>query len=178
MSIENRSRDGFIRYQGLKEIELTVRRDIELRRRVQAELDWEPDLKQHEIGLAVTDGVVTVWGQVGDTKQKHVARAAVLRVSGVEVVADEVRVRSDDRSADQDTEIAHAVHRHLMWHLKVPQDSVKATVAQGWITLEGEVDLPQQRVDAERGLRRIQDVQGVTNQIHVGGFGDHGSKRT
>jgi len=149
---------------------LITRRDIELRRRAQAELDWEPDLKEHEIGLAVTDGVVTIWGQVGDTKQKHVARTAVLRVSGVEVVADEVRVRSDDGSADRDTEIAHAVHRHLMLHLKVPQDSVKATVAHGWITLEGEVDLLQQRVDAERGLRRIQRAQGVTNRIHVGEY--------
>ena len=150
---------------------MTTGRDIELRRRVQAELDREPDLSGEEFGLAVKDGVVTLWGQVGDGEQKRLAEAAAERVSGVEVLVDKLRLRSDARWANRDDEIAHAVRQSLKWHLKVYQDSVKATVAKGWINLEGEVDSLRQRVDAERGLRQIRGVRGVTNRIHVRGFG-------
>jgi len=150
---------------------VTTGRDIELRRRVQAELDREPDLSGEEFGLAVKDGVVTLWGQVGDGEQKRLAEAAAERVSGVEVLVDKLRLRSDARWANRDDEIAHAVRQSLKWHLKVYQDSVKATVAKGWINLEGEVDSLRQRVDAERGLRQIRGVRGVTNRIHVRGFG-------
>ena len=155
---------------------MATRRDIELRRRVQAELDREPDLSGQEFGLAVKDGVVTLWGQVGDGEQKRVAEAAAQRVSGVEVVVDMLRVRSDARWADRDDEIAHAVRQSLKWHLKVFQDSVKATVAKGWITLEGEADSPHQRLDAERGLRQIRGVRGITNRIEVSCLGNRRRK--
>ncbi|MEJ2239315.1 MAG: BON domain-containing protein [Gemmatimonadales bacterium] len=146
---------------------MITKRDVELRRRVQAELDWEPDLRDQEFALTVKDGVVTLWGEVGDDRQKHVAQAAAQRVSGISVVADELRVRSDIRSTDTDNEIAHTVCKFLKWHVKPPTDSVKATIENGWITLEGEVPLLAQRTDAERGLRQIRGVRGVTNRIRV-----------
>ena len=146
---------------------MATRQDIELRRRVLAELDWEPDLRHHEIALAVTDGVVTLWGQVVDTEQKHVAMAAVRRVGGVEVVADQLRVRSNGESIGRDVEIAHAVHHHLKLHVKAQPDSVTATVVRGWVTLEGMVESLQQRGDAERSLTGIRGVRGITNRIQL-----------
>ena len=146
---------------------MATRQDIELRRRVQAELDWEPDLRDQEIALAVTDGVVTLWGQVVDAEQKRVAMAAVRRVLGVEVVADELRVRSDGDLVGCDVEIAHAVHHHLKLHVKAQPNCVTATVVRGWVTLEGMVESLQQRVDAERSVRGICGVRGVTNRLQV-----------
>ena len=150
-----------------RQSDVPTRQDVELRRKVQAELDWEPDLRDQEFALTVKDGVVTLWGQVGDDRQKHVAEAAAQRVSGISVVADELRVRSDSRSTDTDNEIAHTVCKFLKWHVKPPPHSVKATVENGWITLEGEVTLLAQRIDAERGLSQIRGVRGITNRIRV-----------
>ena len=146
---------------------MATRQDVELRRRVQAELDWEPDLRDQELALAVTDGVVTLWGQVVDTEQKRVAMAAVQRVCGVAVVADELRVRSDGELIGCDVEIAHAVHHHLKLHVKAQPGSITATVVRGWVTLEGMVESLRQRVDAERGLRGIRGVRGITNRIQL-----------
>jgi osmotically-inducible protein OsmY len=150
-----------------RQADVTTRRDVELRRRVQAELDWEPDLREQEFALTVKDGVVSLWGQVEDDRQKHVAEAAAQRVSGISVVADELRVRSDGSLTDTDNEIAHTVYKLLKWHVNAPADSVKAMVENGWITLEGDVPLLGQRIDAERGLRQIRGVRGVTNRIRV-----------
>jgi osmotically-inducible protein OsmY len=157
---------------------VATRRDIELRRRVQAELDWEPDLRNQEIALTVKHGAVTLWGAVSDTEQKRVARSVAQRVPGVEAVTDELQVRRDGQSSGRDSEIALVVRQQLKRHLTAQQDAVQATVAEGWVTLDGEIDVLEELLDAERCLRRIRGVRGITNRIHVGGFGKQGGKET
>jgi len=143
------------------------RRDVELRRRVRAELDWEPELAAQEIGLAVKDGVVTLAGLVDNTELRRVAENAAKRVSGVYVVVEELHVRCSDPRDATDTEIGHAVRQQLKEIHKSSQDSIKARVENGWITLEGEVDVPQHRVNLEECLRQTQGVKGITNRIAV-----------
>ena len=48
-----------------------------------------------------------------------------------------------------------------------PADEVKATVSKGWVTLRGEVEWQYQKQDAERVVRRLQGVRGVSNLIVV-----------
>jgi len=143
------------------------RRDVELRRRVRAELDWEPELAAQEIGLAVKDGVVTLSGLVDTYELRRVAENAAKRVSGVYVVVEELHVRCTDPRDATDTEIGHAARQQLRENLKLSQDSVKARIENGWITLEGEVNIPHHRVNVEGGLRQIQGVKGITNRIVV-----------
>ena len=40
-------------------------------------------------------------------------------------------------------------------------------VRNGWITLEGEVEWDFQRLGAERAVRRVKGVKGVTNSIQL-----------
>jgi osmotically-inducible protein OsmY len=65
---------------------------------VQAELDWEPGLREHEIGLAVKNGVVTLWGQVCHPDQQKLAEEATKRVGGIEVVVNRLGVRPTGRA--------------------------------------------------------------------------------
>jgi osmotically-inducible protein OsmY len=44
---------------------------------------------------------------------------------------------------------------------------VDITVSKGWVTLKGEVEWQYQKIDAERVVRRITGVRGVTNLITV-----------
>ena len=46
-------------------------------------------------------------------------------------------------------------------------EKVKVSVSKGWVTLEGEVDWQFERDDAERVVRRLTGVRGVTNLIKV-----------
>src|SRR5581483_3092924 len=41
------------------------------------------------------------------------------------------------------------------------------TVTKGWVTLKGEVEWQSQKFDAERVVRRLAGVRGVTNLISV-----------
>src|SRR5216684_387095 len=44
---------------------------------------------------------------------------------------------------------------------------VDVTVSQGWVTLKGEIEYAFQKRDAERAVRRLSGVKGVTNLITV-----------
>jgi osmotically-inducible protein OsmY len=49
----------------------------------------------------------------------------------------------------------------------VPADQVKATVSNGWVTLEGEVKWQFQKNAAEKAARYRSGVKGVTNLIKI-----------
>jgi osmotically-inducible protein OsmY len=77
----------------------------------------------------------------------------------------EVGLSSADRRTDE--EIARSVANALAWHASVPPERVKAQVSQGWVTLEGTVEWQFQKDAAERAVRPLRGVKGITNNIMV-----------
>ena len=49
----------------------------------------------------------------------------------------------------------------------MPADKIKVTVSKGWVKLEGEVEWQYQKDAAERTVRYLAGVMGVTNLITV-----------
>lgn len=49
----------------------------------------------------------------------------------------------------------------------VPDERIQSTVSNGWVTLEGTVTFPHEREYAERAIRHLAGVQGVTDRIVV-----------
>lgn len=49
----------------------------------------------------------------------------------------------------------------------VPDDAVQVTVSNGWVVLRGEVDADYQRCEAQRAVRNLFGVRGVTYLITV-----------
>ena len=142
-----------------------MRSDAELRNDVQAELDWEPAIKSTGIGVAASDGVVTLTGHVASHAEKYAAERAAQRVNGVKALAVEITVKLPDSDQRTDTDIALAVERGLAWSALVPADKVKAMVENGWVTLTGEVEWDYQRKAAEKAVRNLMGVTGVSNLI-------------
>ena len=141
--------------------------DEQIQRDVLAELKWDARLQPNEIGVIVKDGVVTLTGWVDSYAKKWAAEEAAHRVRGVKAVANDIEVRlpvSDERT---DADIAAAVVRALEWDAFVPVEKVDVTVSKGWVTLRGEVEWQFQKEDAERVVRRLSGVKGVTNLIVV-----------
>ncbi|HJR63752.1 MAG TPA: BON domain-containing protein [Gemmatimonadaceae bacterium] len=144
-----------------------MRSDRELQRDVLDELKWDAAVRGAEIAVAVKDGVVTLAGQVGTYAQKYAAERAAERVRGVKAVAEDLQVKPPSVFERNDTEIAHAAVNVLKWDSEVPDDKIKMKVENGWITLEGSVDWYYQKTAAERAVRYLTGVKGVTNLINV-----------
>ena len=139
--------------------------DSELRREVERELEWEPSVDGRRIGVSVEGGVVTLTGEVKSYIERWQAERTVERVRGVRGVANELSVRTSGERTD--TDIAHAAVDALRWNVSVPTDSVKVRVEKGWLTLEGEVPWDYQRRAAERAVRSLFGVKGISNLIRV-----------
>lgn len=144
-----------------------MRTDKEIQRDVFDELKWEPTTRSEEIAVAARDGVVTLAGHVGSYVQKLTAVHAAERVRGVTAVADELEVKLRGDLSRSDTDIAHQVATALRWDTEVPEDKIKVRVDDGWLTLEGEVDWRFEREAAERAVRYLTGVKGVTNLVMI-----------
>jgi len=141
--------------------------DEQIQRDVLAELKFEPRVAPTEIGVAVKDGVVTLMGWVDSYTKRWAAEEAAHRVRGVKAVANDIEVRLPLSAERTDVDIAAAAVRALEWDAMVPIDKLDVTVSKGWVTLKGEVEWQYQKQDAERVVRRLSGVRGVTNLILV-----------
>jgi osmotically-inducible protein OsmY len=144
-----------------------TRTDEEIQRDVIAELRWDARVKPNEIGVQVKGGVVTLTGWVDSYMKKWAAEEAAHRVKGVKAVANDVEVRLPGDSQRTDTDIAAAVVQALESDASMRLEKLDVTVAKGWVTLQGAVEWQYQKEDAERVVRRITGVKGVTNLIAV-----------
>jgi osmotically-inducible protein OsmY len=141
--------------------------DNEVKQQVLRELKWDSRIGWSQIGVEVREGVITLTGIVSSYAQKLAAQEAAHRISGVLDVANDVEVRPEGDFSRSDTEIAAALRHILEWDALVPEERIKSTVSNGWVTLEGDVDFWHQREDAERSILRLEGVIGLTNEITV-----------
>jgi osmotically-inducible protein OsmY len=144
-----------------------MKTDSQLQRDVMTELEWEPRIDAAHIGVAAKDGVVTLSGSVSSYGEKYEAVKTAKRVYGVKAVVDEIDVKLPGSSERTDTDIAEAAVRALKNNLSVPDDKIKVTVGEGWITLEGDVEWQHQKTAAESSVRYLVGVKGVVNLITV-----------
>lgn len=141
--------------------------DSELQQDVIRELHWEPSVDAAHIGVAVHDGVVTLTGYVSSYAEKYAVENAAKRVQGVRAVANELEVRLPGSSERIDVDIARDAVAALARNVLVPQDRIKVTVRNGFVTLEGEVEWNFEKDAAENAVRDIAGVTGVSNLIRV-----------
>ena len=146
---------------------IEVLTDEQIQQEVLAELKYDPRVRPNEVGVVVKDGVVTLTGWVDSYLKKWAAEEAAHRVHGVKAVANDIEVRLPVLAERTDADIAAAAVRALEWDTGIPTDKVKVTVSKGWVTLEGEVEWQYQKEDAERAVRRLTGVRGVSNLITV-----------
>lgn len=146
---------------------LAINSDTRLRQSVQQELHWDSRVDDSEVGVAVHEGVVTLTGTVDSYAAKQAAAEAAHRVEDVLDVANDLMVKAPGTSAHSDTDIAQAVRRTLEWDTLVPHEHIQSTVSNGWVMLTGMVSHRSQSEDAERAVRYLRGVSGVTNRIVI-----------
>lgn len=144
-----------------------MRTDDDIKRDVEDELKWDPDIDPTDIAVAVKDGVVTLTGFARTYSQKLEAEAAAKRVAGVVGLANDLEVRLPSVHERPDPEIARDAVHALKTQLPLSSENLKVIVKKGWINLEGEVEWNYQRETAENAVRWIKGVNGVTNLIQL-----------
>lgn len=137
--------------------------DKQIRQDVIDELEFEPSIDAANIGVLAKDGVITLTGHVPIYAQKLVAERAAWRVRGVKAVVQDIEVRYNG-APGSDEQIAKRALDILRWDGTVPEQ-VHVTMNHGWLTLSGEVDWQFQRTNAEKDLRGLAGVVGITNDI-------------
>jgi osmotically-inducible protein OsmY len=146
---------------------VSFRTDEEIQQDILEELEWDTRVQPNEIGVAVKDGIVTLTGWVDSYLKKLAAEDAAHRVHGVKAVANDLEVRLPGFAERTDVDLAAAVINALKWDVLVPASKLDVTVSQGWVTLKGEVDFGFQKREAERVIRHIAGIKGITNLIVV-----------
>jgi osmotically-inducible protein OsmY len=142
-------------------------KDTVLRQHVIDELEFEPSIDAAHIGVAVEDGTVTLTGHVPTYAQKRTAEGIVKRVKGVRAIAEEIEVRPMGAHQTADDEIAKRAVHTLSWNSSVPRDAVQVKVENGWVTLDGKVQWHYQRQAADKAVRELAGVRGVSNMIAI-----------
>src|SRR4026208_1239352 len=113
----------------------------------------------------VDEVVAALTGFVHSYAEKLAAERAAKRIYGVKGVANDIEVKPGIQLSDP--EIArHAVFA-LQTRVNVPDDRLKVTVKNGWLTLDGDVEWQYQKAGAESAVKNLVGVKGLTNQIVI-----------
>jgi osmotically-inducible protein OsmY len=148
-------------------VTFTAPPDEDIRRDLLTELKFDAEVGQSEIGVMVDDQVATLTGWVDSLPKRWAAERAALRVRGVKAVANEIEVRLPVGDERTDAGVATSAVRALEWNIRIPTNAVQVSVSNGWVTLRGAVDWHYQRREAQRVIRNLTGVKGITNLITV-----------
>lgn len=146
-----------------------MKSDIELKRDVEAELAWDKSINLAEIGVEVSNGVVSLSGHPASFAEKRAAEKAAGRVVGVRGIVVEMEVRLPRHDERSDEDIANTVRSILEWTVGLNNQNVQVQVERGWVTLVGECEWGYQSHAADRAIAHLRGVTGVTDQVRVRG---------
>jgi osmotically-inducible protein OsmY len=141
--------------------------DAELKIDVLSELEYEPSIAIADIGILVKDGAVTLNGYATSYNERWEAVRAVKRVAGVKAIADDIQVKLPDSLCRTDGDIATAVANQIDWSTTISPETVKVTVRDGWVVLEGEVEWLYLKNTVGKLVQHLLGVKGLSNLITI-----------
>lgn len=144
-----------------------MKTNSELQKDVQDAIKWEPLLNAAEIGVTVKDGVVSLTGIVDCYAKKIEAENAAKKVVGVKALVENIKIKFPNSWLKTDAEVANEVLVALNSNLMIPDERLKVSVEEGWVTLEGNLPWNYQRVAAKNAVHLLMGVKGVTNNIKI-----------
>jgi osmotically-inducible protein OsmY len=142
-----------------------MRLDSDIRRDVEDELRWDPDIDATDIAVAVNNGVVALTGFVRSYPQRMQAERDAKRVAGVVGVANDIEVRLPVIDQRPDPDIVRDAVSALKSELPYSSENIKVIAKDGRLTLEGTVEWNYARERAEKAVKRVRGAKSVTNSI-------------
>ncbi|MGD0533130.1 MAG: BON domain-containing protein [Methyloceanibacter sp.] len=147
---------------------ILVRSDSDIKRDVEDELKWDPEIMDPtDIAVSVKDGVVTLAGFARRYIDKWEAEWAAKRVQGVVGIANDIEVRLPDADERPDPEIARDAVASIKLQLPEAWENITVIVRDAWVTLQGHVEWQYQREADERAVHPIKGVKSISNLIRI-----------
>jgi len=144
-----------------------MKSDDDIKRDVDNELNWNPEIDSTDIATKATSGTVTLSGFARNFYEKHQAEVSVKRVAGVVAVANDLAVPPKHSDRISDPELAREAVIALKMELPVSWQNIKIMVHDGRVVLEGTVEWQFSRERAVTAIRRLRGVLDVRNSIQV-----------
>lgn len=142
------------------------RDDVDIWGDVLEALRGDERLDASEISVDVTDGVVSLLGEVGTFPEKELAGELASRVRGVKAVENGLRVVP--AAPRTDALIADEVRTRLQRDVRINQaDRIGVSVADGVVTLSGVVGSLDEKASAFEDAEAVAGVVEVVNHIEV-----------
>lgn len=138
-----------------------VKYSVEEHLRTDGRVDWEV------LDVNVSQGRVTLYGEVETEDQKGLATLIASTVPGVEEITNRIIV---DRALSKDHRLQKAVWSTLRGvdGLRQQTDTMRVRAKDGVVRLSGMVATEMQRAAAEKAAESVSGVEKVLNAIYVG----------
>lgn len=144
-----------------------MKNNAELGADVLSAIKLEPLLRDAKIEVAAKSGFVLLTGEVDSYIKKIEAENAAKKVIGVEVLIEKIKVKIHSKWMKTDSEIVKKISKALKRTWTLPKDIITVKVESGWVTLNGKFDWNYQREAANKAVRFLYGVRGVTNNIKI-----------
>jgi osmotically-inducible protein OsmY len=138
-------------------------KDDEIAQRALNSLGWDAMVPKDSVKVTVQNGVVTLSGQVSWQFERNAAEKAVRTLYGVVDVVDNIKLKTQPQPTDVKSRIESALKRNA----ELDSKSIRVSVSDGTVTLEGTVDTWAARDTAEDAAWSAPGVRTVLDRLSV-----------
>lgn len=139
------------------------RADDEIAQRAVNILAWNTQVPQDAVKVRVSEGWVTLSGEVSWNHQRTAAEKAVRELSGVVGVFNQIEIAPHVQPADVKQRIVTALSRHA----RLEADRIGIVVDGATVTLSGDVDSWDERIAAESAAWAVSGVRNVVDRLRI-----------
>jgi hyperosmotically inducible periplasmic protein len=146
--------------------------DLALAQRVESRLEVDRDLRAFGLTAAATDGTVVLRGRVEDDVDRRRAETIARTTPGTVHVVNAIGVSLPPFAVDspfRDAWVATRAKARLLANPDLDASGVTVEADRGVVVLSGRVASTQDRLHAERLIRRMRGVTQVVNRLEVTG---------
>ncbi|MHB9094806.1 MAG: BON domain-containing protein [Eubacteriales bacterium] len=148
--------------------------DNEIASQIQERFCADPRIDLHQLTATVKEGVVYLEGEVGIVAEERVAKELAARTRGVKEVISYLNLGQGAFNVDDPT-IVNSVATALSRSTEVSARDVETDCRNGWVTLAGNVDTPEQVMAAEKIVAQVPGVKKIINNLVARNDGANGT---
>jgi len=137
--------------------------DNEIATEVVNAMKWNWEVPNDKVKVKVENGKVTLEGELPWNFQKEAAKRAVINLTGVTGVLNNITIKSDSKDDIEQSDIEDALRRN--WSIN--EEDIDVAVSGSTVTLTGTVDSWYQSDEAERMAWNAPGVSKVKNELVV-----------
>jgi osmotically-inducible protein OsmY len=137
--------------------------DDQIAKRALDIIAWDSTIPDGKVQVMVQNGFVTLTGEVDWFYQRDSAETSIRRLSGVKGIFNNIKIKSRAQASDIKQRIETALKRNA----EVEADTIRVSVLNGRVTLDGKVKAWYERDLAERTAWSAPGVVSVEDHINI-----------